>query len=467
MTEPVFPLVERLPAGFASIDAFRRLAGREGTIFLDSSQRHETLGRYSFLACDPYASKTVAAGEDGSEVLAQCRAELQRIATPPHPDLPPFQGGLAGLFGYELAHSFETLPRPVFDEFEVPALAVGFYDLVICFDHRLSQAWLLSQGFPEMEPRARAERARSRLAELKAALKRTPPPEELPSRPPCPLQAPSFSLPGHDRLVSNVSKEAYLAKVAQTIEYIRAGDIFQANLSQRLLHPASLPASEFYAKLRAGTASTFGGYLNAGEFQVMSVSPERFLQIRNRLVEARPIKGTRPIGAIPMANMHSARVLSTSEKDRAENVMIVDLLRNDISRACKPESVRVPVLCGLESYGYVQHLVSVVQGELKEDCTAFDLLEHAFPGGSITGAPKIRAMEIITELEQVPRGAYCGSMGYISAGGDMDLNILIRTVTAKHGWWQMPVGGGIVADSQPAEEYAETWAKAAGMLRGL
>ena len=288
-----------------------------------------------------------------------------------------------------------------------------------------------------------------------------------PVPPPCPLVAPSCSVQGHGSLRSNFSESQYLDAVRQTVAYIRAGDIFQANLSQRLLFPADEPSVSFYGRLRTDTRSTFGAYFDAGDFQLMSVSPERFLRVRDRRVEARPIKGTRPARTTPLAEMYSGRALQASEKDRAENVMIVDLLRNDISRVCKPTSVEVPVLCGLESYGYVQHLVSVVHGELQDDRSAIDLIGAAFPGGSITGAPKIRAMEIITELERIPRGAYCGSLGYVAASGDCDLNILIRTVTAKNGWWQFPVGGGIVADSDPNREYAETWHKAAGLLRTI
>ncbi len=461
------PLVERLDPRWNSVDVFRRVSKTARVLFLDSSQLHPELGRYSFIGYDPYSWTTVPADGRATTVLAEFRTELARIETAARPDLPPFQGGLAGLFGYELAHTFERLPRPEFDEFRVPAVSAGFYDLVVGFDHVLGQAWIISQGFPEMEPAARAERARERLKHFLEQLDNEPPPNAPSKITRCALQSPVRNLPGQEMLVSNFSSEEYSAAVAQTIEYICAGDIFQANLSQRLLHPAVESADTMYVKLRNQTASTFGGYLNTGDCEVMSVSPERFVRVHDGQVEARPIKGTRPLANSPLADMYSGMALQTSEKDRAENVMIVDLLRNDISRVCEPNSVQVPVLCGLESYGYIQHLVSVVCGQLKAGKTALDLLQHAFPGGSITGAPKIRAMEIITELERVPRGAYCGSLGYISASGDMDLNILIRTITAKNGWWQLPVGGGIVADSDPAREYAETWHKAAGMLRAL
>ena len=220
-------------------------------------------------------------------------------------------------------------------------------------------------------------------------------------------------------------------------------------------------------RLRDAAPATFAGYFDAGEWQVASCSPERLLEVRDRAVESRPIKGTRQQTQQPIADLYAAADLHASDKDNSENVMIVDLIRNDLSKVCKPESLHVSQLCGLETYGYVQHLVSAVRGELNDDVSIVDLLAATFPGGSITGAPKIRAMEIISELEGVARGPYCGSMGYINWNGDADLNILIRTITAAGGWWQMPVGGGIVADSVPLAEYEETWHKAAGLLAAV
>ncbi len=222
-----------------------------------------------------------------------------------------------------------------------------------------------------------------------------------------------------------------------------------------------------FLRLRKATQSTFGGFFDADSFQLASASPERFLSVTDGQVEARPIKGTRPRVASPMFDMFSAQELLASAKDRGENIMIVDLMRNDLSRVCEDDSVYVPQLCSLESYGYVQHLVSCVRGKLRPDRGPLDLIAAAFPCGSITGAPKCRAMEIITEIERVARGPYCGSMGYLSFSGSMDLNVLIRTITIAGGWWQMQVGGGIVADSDPRAEYEETWYKAAGLLKAV
>jgi para-aminobenzoate synthetase component 1 len=274
-------------------------------------------------------------------------------------------------------------------------------------------------------------------------------------------------VPGHDGLTSDFSAAAYHLAVERAVEYIHAGDVFQVNLSQRLLHSAITPPVDLYCRLRGRNPAPFAGYLDGGDWQIASASPERFIRVNNRHVETRPIKGTRGRTRRPEADLFAGDELLASRKDRAENVMIVDLLRNDLSRTCRPDSVRVSQLCSLETYEYVQHLVSVVEGTLRDDCAPLDLLRTSFPGGSVTGAPKIRAMEIIAELEPTVRGAYCGSLGYIGVDGQMDTSILIRTITAAGGWWQLPVGGAIVADSKPREEYDETWHKAAGMLRAL
>jgi len=219
--------------------------------------------------------------------------------------------------------------------------------------------------------------------------------------------------------------------------------------------------------LRRRNPAPFAGYFDLGDFQIVSSSPERFLRVSDRVVETRPIKGTRPRVDRREVDLSTGEELRRSEKDRAENVMIVDLLRNDLARVCRADSVYVSQLCGLETYEYVQHLVSAVCGTLREERTPIDLIRAAFPGGSVTGAPKVRAMEIIAELEPTARGAYCGSLGYLGFDGSLDLSILIRTITAGRGWWQAPVGGGIVAQSVPSREYEETWDKAKGLIQAL
>jgi para-aminobenzoate synthetase component 1 len=473
-THHEFPLVERLDSSLEPVEAFRRLSGLPHVVFLDSAMRHPTLGRYSFIAADPVEWLTASA--DGSNALRDFGLRIADCAlSSPQPPAPspnlPFSGGWAGMFGYELGCSLERIPAAAIDEFQLPALAIGLYDVVVGFDHRERAAWLISQGIPERDPASRQKRAAARLAEFRDRLSgRTRTALQQPQPlPPLSVDelAPQFPVPNTASLTSNFSADAYRSAVRRAIEYIHAGDIFQVNLSQRLLHPANAASIELYCRLRERNPAPFAGYLDGGDWQIASASPERFIRVDDGHVETRPIKGTRGRSRRPEADLFSADDLLASEKDRAENVMIVDLLRNDLSRTCRPESVRVSQLCGLETYEYVQHLVSVVEGTLRDECSALDLLRTSFPGGSVTGAPKIRAMQIIAELEPTIRGAYCGSLGYIGLDGRMDTNILIRTVTAARGWWQLPVGGAVVAQSNPRDEYDETWHKAAGLLRAI
>jgi para-aminobenzoate synthetase component 1 len=464
-----FPLVFELHPVPDVESALLRLAALPRCLLLDSALRDSHLGRYSFLTADPFEWLTATA--DQGDVLAQLDEQLKRYPAETRPDLPPFQGGAAGLFGYELSRSLERIAPARFDEFGVPALAIGMYDVVLAIDHREHRAWLISQGFPESDPARRRRRAMERLAQFQNSLaaQGTPGtafPTDVESVAAADL-APSFPVPGPVGLLSNFSAEAYLAAIGRAIDYIYAGDIFQVNLAQRLLFPAEDDALSLYLRLRNCNPAPFAGWFDLGEFQIASASPERFLSIRQGQVEARPIKGTRRRTARAEADLFAGDELLESEKDRAENVMIVDLLRNDLSRVCTPASVHVSQLCGLETYQFVQHLVSVVRGSLAPGKSAVDLVRAAFPGGSITGAPKVRAMEIIAELEPTARGPYCGSLGYIGFDGSLDLSILIRTITAGRGWWQFPVGGGIVAQSSPEREYEETWHKAEGLLRAL
>jgi para-aminobenzoate synthetase component 1 len=450
-------------------ECFVALAGLPHCVFFDSALRDPLLGRYSFLAADPF--DFIELSVDGNDALAALATAVEPCATEGLVGLPPFQGGAAGLFSYDLGRQLERLPLPAYDEFRVPALAVGLYDVVVAWDHVADRAWIISQGWPEREPAARRRRAEERLELFRRVLGAKPQAAALGDGDSPILRtddlAPQFPVPGPVGLTSNFSEEQYLAAVARAIEYIRAGDVFQVNLAQRLLFPAADDPVALYLRLRQRNRATFAGYFDLGDLQIISASPERFLQVRGGEVEARPIKGTRRRSRWPEADLFAGSELRESEKDRAENVMIVDLLRNDLSRVCEPESVRVTQLCGLEIYEYVQHLVSVVRGRLRPGATPLDLLRGAFPGGSVTGAPKVRAMEIIAELEPTARGAYCGSLGYLGFDGTLDASILIRTITAGRGWWQFPVGGGIVAQSDPRREYEETWHKAEGMLRAL
>ncbi len=469
-SEPFLPLSIELQPAPDPVIVFQRLATLPHCLFLDSAKRDSSLARYSFVAADPFDYLTVPA--DGRDGLGALRKLLGGWTAERCHQLPPFQGGAAGLFSYDLNRSLECLPLPRYDEFTSPALAIGFYDVVVAFDHFAGRAWIISQGLPEADHQARRERAAARLEQMRLFLAGSsdprlihPPGEEDPLLPD--QLAPQYATLEHPLLTSNFSRPGFEQAIRRGIEYIRAGDVFQVNLAQRLLYPAHGSSIDLYLRLRQRNPATFSAFFDGGSFQVVSASPERFLAVRNGHVEARPIKGTRQRCRLPEADLFAAGELLESEKDRAENVMIVDLLRNDISRVCHPDSVHVSELCSLESYQYVQHLVSAVKGILAEGQTPLDLVQAAFPGGSITGAPKVRAMEIISELEPTARGGYCGSLGYLGFDGTMDLSILIRTVTAGRGWWQFPVGGGIVAQSDPAREYDETWHKAVGLVRAL
>jgi para-aminobenzoate synthetase component 1 len=490
----VFPLVEELTPAPDAWRVCRQLAHLPHLMFLDSASRLPELGRYSFLAADPFLwlegrgrevkslskSPSDRLHVQDADPFRALEQELRRWTLRPAAGLPPLQGGAIGLFGYDLCHHLERLPRPWFDEFQVPDLAVGLYDWVIAFDHFRGRAWIFSTGLPEVGAAGR-RRAAERLRTVVRLLQGGETPqlaERTPALLPLEALAPSFPLEGTPGIRSNFSRDGYLTAVARAVEYVHAGDCFQVNVAQRLLHPATVPPLELYARLRVRNPAPFAAYCDLGDFVLCSASPERFVRLfppspsgrgvgGEGVVETRPIKGTRPRGNTPEEDLHQAEELLASAKDRAENVMIVDLLRNDLGRVCAYGSVRVEALCRLETFAYVHHLVSVVSGRLRPGLGPIDLLRAAFPGGSVTGAPKVRAMEIIAELEPTARGPYCGCLAWIGFDGSMDTNILIRTFTSGKGWIQFPVGGGIIADSTPQAEYAETLHKAAGLIRAL
>jgi para-aminobenzoate synthetase component 1 len=359
--------------------------------------------------------------------------------------LPPFQGGIAGYVSYDWGAELERVARPAPDRFtpQVADVLLALYDWVIAWDHLEDKAWLIGAS-------ARTAWAQERLRAASPAVRDDPAPV------------------GHAP-ESNFSRAEYEAGVSRIREYIAAGDVYQVNLAQRFHAPFRGSPLALYRRLRARNPAPFGAYLDFAGTIVTSISPERFLRFdpQTRLVEARPIKGTRPRDATPARDSALARELLESEKDRAENVMIVDLLRNDLGKVCRAGSVTVPKLFALESHPTVHHLVSTVTGVLADDRDAFDLLRAAFPGGSVTGAPKIRAMQIIAELERSPRGVYCGAVGYVSATGAMDFNIPIRTIVLRDGMATFHAGAGIVWDSEPAAEYQETLAKARTMMEAL
>ena len=461
------PLVNEIVPAPDPLDACRRLAGLPHRAWLDSAGSGGRLGRYSFLTADPW--DVVSAG--AADPLAALRAALGRSAAPAHPDLPPFQGGAIGYLAYEYGQRLERIPHPRGDDAPVPDVWLGLYDWVLAWDHAAGRAWIVCTGLPEAGARA-TQRARARLDQVRTTLALPTTASShgiVPERPPGAVPAAPQSVPELGLDVGSVlSRSTYLDAVARVRRYILAGDVFQVNLTQRLAAPVAGDALAFHARLRHANPAPFAAYLEPGDWAIASASPERFLRVDGAgAVETRPIKGTRPRGRDPLADAALGAELLASAKDRAENVMIVDLLRNDLSRVCRPGTVDVPELCVLERYATVQHLVSTVTGQLTPGRDALDVLAAAFPGGSISGAPKVRAMEIIAELEPVARGVYCGAIGYWSVTGAMDTSIAIRTCVVRDGWAHFGVGGGIVADSDPEREYAESLDKARGIVAAL
>jgi para-aminobenzoate synthetase component 1 len=495
MTNSRNPFVEALAPAPDPVRCCELLASLPYRLFFDSAAKGARLGRYSFLTADPVAvvrskgSRTerldLVTGADASvagDALDAIRPLLAPHAAEPVAGLPPFQGGAAGYLAYDWGRVLERLPAPRHEDLVVPDAVFGVYDWVLAWDHDASRAWLISTGLPETASAARQQRAAARAASVRELLQNGgAPPSDRTTRgsidrmrlPPRPAPAPSFPVDngwwdGSLELRSSFTHAGYLDAVARVREYIFAGDIFQANLSQRFEAPLGEPPWTLYRRLRARNAAPFAAYLDFPDVTVLSASPERFLSVDvGGHVETRPIKGTRPRGVGPEHDLALGVALAVSAKDQAENLMIVDLMRNDLSRVCAPGTVRVAELFGLEHYATVHHLVSTVVGDLTPGADALDLLRASFPGGSITGAPKVRAMEIITELEPSERGVYCGSIGYWSVTGAFDSSIAIRTAVALGGRVYFSAGGGIVADSDPEQEYRETLDKARGMIDAL
>jgi para-aminobenzoate synthetase component 1 len=384
------------------------------------------------------------------------RACLAPYRIEPAPDAPGFTGGAIGYFAYDLGARLERVAAPARRAGQCDDIAFNLYDTILSIDHAAGSCRLMATGFPEREPEARQARAQARLALFAQCLS---------AARPTPEHAAQGPLAWH----SNFTKSAYEAAVERVRDYIRAGDIYQANIAQRFSAdlPPGFDAFSLYRRLRATNPATFGAYLAFEDLRVASSSPERFLKLAGRAIETRPIKGTVRRVADPAEDARLGAALQADPKERAENIMIVDLLRNDLSRICEPHSVRVPVLCGLESYASVHHLVSVVTGTLKDGMDAIDLIGATFPGGSITGAPKLRAMDIITEIEGDARELYCGAIGAIGFDGGLDTSIAIRTVVMDGRTAVLQAGGGVTLLSDPAREYEETLTKAARVFQAF
>lgn len=432
------------------VAAFQLFTGDPVAAFLDSADEGGGRGRYAYIAVDPVDTVTLYAGDlHRVDPFAKLRAMLHSARLDTDPNLPPFQTGLCGVLGYELGGAIERMPEAK-DGNDLPCLSVGFYDTIVAFDTFERKAWVVGSdvaaGRPS--PTRRIETLAGKLGKHGSL-------------------APIDSTPVAT-WQWEMDRAEYEAAVQKTIDYIYAGDIFQANITTRAVAqlPEGLDPFMLYRRLRWASPAPFAAYLSCGkDHKLLSASPERFLRLdATGRISARPIKGTRPRGDVPELDAALAVELTESAKDRAENLMIVDLLRNDISRVSLIGSVGVTALCELETFARVHHLVSEVIGKLRPGYDAVDLFRATFPGGSITGAPKIRAMQIIHELEPSCRAAYCGSIFWAGMDGAMDSNIVIRSMMVSGRTISAHAGGGIVADSDPASEYEEMRTKAQPLL---
>lgn len=467
-----FPVIEEIEYIDNIQNLFLCFADQIGTLWLDSTSQSTLAAgtdRYSYLAVDPFKTYTLNAEQQPEKFyLHQPFSWLKPILQTFHQNkkegIPPFQGGLAGYWSYDVGLAIEksTYNQESHYQTSLPLFVLNLYDLVLAWDHLEKKAWIISTGFPEINLTNREKRAKLRLNWLLKILKK--------------LETSHFPLIKNKRLInenslkSNFSVKDYQIAVEKIKQYIYAGDVFQVNLSQQFTAELTSYScyKELYLKLSDIHKAPFSAFYNFKHGIIASASPERFIRLSDKKIEARPIKGTMKRNFQDVVQDHiSAQTLCKSSKDLAENTMIVDLMRNDISKISTINSVSVEKLCGLETFQTVHHLVSVIQAELAPNKDACDILQALFPGGSITGAPKVRAMEIIKELEPHRRGPYCGSLGFISFNGDMDTSILIRTLIIKNNSLSFCAGGGVVLDSSPKAEYEETLLKAQGLIQAL
>ena len=468
-------IIKELDSGTDLLKIFHHTQAQAKNFFLDSADNNEKTGRYSFIGYDPFL--TVMSKD--SNILTQSSKSITRKTGNPFDELRhllnsfhlensfesiPFTCGAVGYFAYDLCHYIEKLPDTTIDDIEFPEMCFSFYDTIIAVDHLENRCFLLSVNINQNSQKSTAKRVDHVLKMIRDGSS-TPYEEE--SR---------FNGSRIKRkIISNFSKENYLRAVERAKQYINAGDIYQVNLSQRFQTQIEASPYEIYKRLRKINPASFSSYLKFDNKYVISSSPERFLSLQNRpgsggmvrKIQTMPIKGTRPRGKDEDTNKKMQEELLSSKKDDAELAMIVDLERNDLGRVCNYNTVKVTEKKRLEAHPTVYHLVATVEGELHSRYDAIDLLKATFPGGSITGAPKVRAMQIIDELEPNKRSAYTGAMGYLSFNGNMDLNIAIRTFLVKDDHIFFQVGGGIVADSNPEDEYQETLHKARALIDTL
>jgi para-aminobenzoate synthetase component 1 len=468
--------VRELPAGLTPLAALEAVEETSGTLFLETGGERVHEREWAFLAFDPLWRLTLSGGAlwrsglrlAGSPLDALRAAWPRPLAVEPDPAV-PFAGGLAGYLSYDFKDALHRYPRRAPRGSGLPDLVLGYYDVVWSWERGTGRGWVIATGPDGADRERRAGAARERLAaqwERVTRGGRGAAPGGA-ARPPRAGHARNASGSGSPRIASNFTRTAYRETVRRALEHIAAGNIYQVNLAQRFLVAPSPAPAALFRRLREAAPAPFAALVALDEGGIASSSPERFFRIEGDRIETWPIKGTRPRGRTPEEDAALARELRSSEKDRAENVMIVDLERNDLGRICRTGSVAVPSLCAVESFSNVHHLVSRVEGRLNPAAAPVDILAAMFPGGSVTGTPKIRAVGIIDELEPVRRGVFTGAIGYWDRRGGCDWNLAIRTVVVERGTASFHVGGGIVADSSPDAEYEETLAKAAGMMGAL
>ncbi len=436
----------------------RALAPEEPAFLLESAEQGQRVGRWSFIGVRPRGALRWSLGDPGDpyELAAQLVAACEQA---PIADGPPFTGGAVGVFGYDLVRTVEPLGDPPPDALGVPDMALMLTDALVVFDHLKHTVTILANADLQAEPRVEVayERAAATIAEIRAALAGPVPRarEGAPTR----RQMPEFR--------SNLTRARFEAIVSRIVAYIYAGDAFQVVPSQRWSAPVPVAPFSIYRGLRAVNPSPYMYFLDFGDFQVAGASPEPLLTVSGRHVSTKPIAGTKPRGDSPEEDRRIAQELLADEKERAEHVMLVDLGRNDLGRVCEYGSVKVDELMEVETYSHVMHIVSSVSGTLREDVGAMDALRSVLPAGTLSGAPKVRAMQIIDELEPVKRGGYGGAVGYLSYAGDLDTAIHIRTLVVKDGVAHVQAGGGTVADAKPDYEYEESVAKSHAALRAI
>jgi len=437
------------------VSAFLKLR-EDGPAFLLESADQGRVGRYSFIGFRPRKVLRWSLGDDG-DPYALAAAEVSRFRAAPLPGLPPFAGGAVGVFAYDLVRTVEPLGDPNPDPLGVPDLALMLTDTLVVFDHLKHTVTVLANVYADDDLEASYARARETIAEVRWRLAG---PVPRPTRPPSADRvAPRFR--------SNVTQERFEAMVSRVIEYVHAGDAYQVVPSQRWSAPVGVEAFSIYRGLRVVNPSPYMYFLDFGDFEIAGASPEPLITVAGRRVSTRPIAGTRPRGANPDEDRELADELLADPKERAEHVMLVDLGRNDLGRVCEYGSVEVENFMAVENYSHVMHIVSSVTGILREGVGGLDALRSVLPAGTLSGAPKVRAMQIIDELESVKRGGYGGAIGYVSYAGDLDTCIHIRTVVVKDGVAHVQAGGGTVADAKPENEFRESVAKSRAVLQAI